>query len=56
MKKMMNWVMAATLLCGANILNSCKDANAQEDNPAPKVVSTELIRTSQSWDGTTTWR
>ena len=32
-------------------LTSCHKAKAQEDSPAPKVVSTELIRTSQSWDG-----
>ena len=32
-------------------LSSCEKAYAQEDNPAPQVVSTELIRTSQSWDG-----
>ena len=51
MKKMIQWVLAATLVCGASVLNSCKDAHAQEDNPAPQVVSTELIRTSQSWDG-----
>lgn len=30
---------------------SCKEAKAQEDDNAQKVVSTELIRTSQSWDG-----
>ena len=48
---MMHWVLAATLVCGASVLNSCKEAKAQEDNPAAKVVSTELIRTSQSWDG-----
>ena len=49
----MHWVLAATLVCGASVLNSCKEAHAKEDNPAPapKVVSTELIRTSQSWDG-----
>ena len=51
MKKMMNWVFAATLICGVSVLNSCKEAKTQEDNPAQKVVSTELIRTSQSWDG-----
>ena len=33
-------------------LTSCKEAHAQEDNPVQQqVVSTELIRTSQSWDG-----
>ena len=51
MKKIMQLVMAATLICGANVLTSCKEAKAQKDNPAAKVVSTELIRTSQSWDG-----
>jgi len=51
MKKIMQLVMAATLICGASVLTSCKEAKAQEDNPAAKVVSTELIRTSQSWDG-----
>ena len=49
--KAKQWMLAATLVCGASVLNSCKDAHAQEDNPAPQVVSTELIRTSQSWDG-----
>ena len=49
------WMMVAILVCGAMTvsisLTSCEKANAQEDNPAPKVESTELIRTSQSWDG-----
>ena len=51
MKRMMNWVLAATIVCGASLLTSCK--KAQTDNPAPAQVveSTELIRTSQSWDG-----
>jgi len=55
MKKIINWVLAATLVCGATVtsvsLTSCEEANAQNDNPAPQVVSKELIRTSQSWDG-----
>ena len=51
MQKIMQWMLAATLICGASVLNSCEKAHAQEDNPAPQVVSTELIRTSQSWDG-----
>ena len=50
MKKMMNWVLAATFICGASVLN-CTEAKAQESDSKPKVVSTELIRTSQSWDG-----
>jgi len=44
-------MLAAIFICGASVLNSCKDAHAQEDNPVAKVVSTELIRTLQSWDG-----
>ena len=51
MQKIMQWMLAATIICGASVLNSCEKAHAQEDNPAPQVVSTELIRTSQSWDG-----
>ena len=55
MKKIIKWVLVATLVCGATIgsfsLASCKDANAQESQPAKEVQSTELIRTSQSWDG-----
>ena len=46
--------MAAALVCSVTIvsvsLTSCEKVSAQ-DNPAPQVVSTELIRTSQSWDG-----
>ena len=48
MKEMKVWVIAATLVCG---LVACNNANAQNDNPADQVVSTELIRTNQSWDG-----
>ena len=51
MRKIMNWVFAATLICGASVLNSCKEAKDKEDNPVKQVVSSELIRTSQSWDG-----
>lgn len=44
-------VLAATLVCGLITvcisLNSCKEAQSQEK----QVQSTELIRTSQSWDG-----
>jgi quercetin dioxygenase-like cupin family protein len=55
MKKMYLWMLAAILIIsGATTvsisLTSCEKVSAQ-DNPAPKVVSTELIRTSQSWDG-----
>ena len=51
MKKMIQWVLAATLVCGANVLTACKEAHVKEDNPVQQVTSEELIRTSQSWDG-----
>ena len=59
MKKIMNWVLAATLVCGASVFTSCKQAKPQEANDDEQTVSTEvqkvtteeLIRTSQSWDG-----
>ena len=30
MKKMMNWMLAAILICGANVFSSCTN---NEDNP-----------------------
>ena len=52
MNKIFNWVIAATLVCGATaIMTACKKDNAHEDNAAQAVKSEELIRTSQSWDG-----
>ena len=53
MKKILTYVMSALLLTGAAsfVLTACTKANANNDNPAPQeVVSSELIRTSQSWD------
>ena len=48
------WMIAAILVCGTMTvsvsLSSCEKANAQ-DNPAAKVVTTELVRTDKSWDG-----
>ena len=34
MRKMMNWVLAATFICGANVFTSC--TNDTGDNPAPE--------------------
>ncbi len=57
MKKMMKWVLDATFICGMSTMaygqNCCCCCCKQHDNSnaAQKVVSTELIRTSQSWDG-----
>ena len=49
---MMQWVMAATLLCGTTtLITSCKTTQALEGADVKEVKSSELIRTSQSWDG-----
>ena len=61
----MLWVLAATLVCGTSVMTSCKEAKVQQPNAeeqvadsasvaadsTKQVVSEELIRTSQSWDG-----
>ena len=40
MKKIMNWMLAAILICGATVvLTSCV---AENDNPAPKSLEEEL--------------
>ena len=59
MRKMMNWMLAAILVCGTSVMTSCRKANTdvneekkvEKVEEVEKVVSTELIRTSQSWDG-----
>ena len=55
MKKIYLRVLAATIICGLSTvylsLNSCNNAKTQESGQTPQVQSTELIRTSQSWDG-----
>jgi quercetin dioxygenase-like cupin family protein len=55
MKKTKKWILTAILtICGTATVclaqTSCQKACAN-DNPVQKVESTELIRTSQSWDG-----
>ena len=56
MKKIKNWVLATALvtICGTTAvslsLSSCNEAQAQDDS-AQQVQSSELIRSSQSWDG-----
>ena len=54
-KKITYWMLAILFICGVTAasvsLGSCEKANAQEDDQTPKVASSELIRTSQSWDG-----
>lgn len=51
MNRVFSRVMAATLVCGALSLMGCKGTDGQENNEVQEVRSTELIRTSQSWDG-----
>ena len=55
-KRVYALIIAAILVCGIAVtvsisLTSCEEAKAQNEESAPKVESTELIRTSQSWDG-----
>lgn len=53
MKKKIIYLMLATLVtCGSTaLMTGCKTTKALNGNAAPKVVSTELIRTDKSWDG-----
>ena len=53
MKKILNWVMAATLVCGASVLTACKEAHAQEDNPVQQVTSR---RAGTAWNCPTIFR
>ncbi len=38
-------------LAAAIGFNACNDAHAESPEPEPQMESTELLRTSQSWDG-----
>ena len=54
MKQLKSRMLAAAIVCGAvAFMTGCKEAKANEtnDEAAKTVVSEELIRTSQSWDG-----
>lgn len=60
MIKFKNLYVAAALICGASSFTSCGNSNANNSSTADEVkdsveqvavVSEELIRTSQSWDG-----
>ena len=53
MKKTKLWMIAAAITFSCTgLLTACKDANADNDKEKlSQVVSTELVRTSQSWDG-----
>lgn len=53
MTKTKSWMLAAILTISGTVavLTACKEAKAQNEAPEASVQSTELIRTSQSWDG-----
>ena len=55
MKQLKSWMLAAAIVCGAvAFMTGCKEGKTNETNDeeaVKTVVSTELIRTSQSWDG-----
>ncbi len=59
MKQMKQWVLAATrplvlsmVFCGTMaFMTACKTTNVANESAVKTVQSTELIRTSQSWDG-----
>ena len=51
MKRILLILVVATLICGSTLLTSCKNGNVNNSEQPQQVVSTELIRTSQSWDG-----
>jgi len=55
MKKTSFWALAAALVCCLAIVSSslvsCREAHSPEEASVQQVESTELIRTSQSWDG-----
>lgn len=56
MKKFASLAFIAAFCCSIQLLMSCNNANnrtpvQETDSPVTEVVSTELLRTSQSWDG-----
>ena len=54
MKRLINWMLAAILLCGLNTEcfgQCCCCQKNHANNTSKEVEKVELIRTSQSWDG-----
>ena len=49
MNRYLRLVFIASVLFFGNLITACTKANSE--NPAPKVESVELLRTSQSWNG-----
>ena len=50
MKNTAKWMLALTI-CSTGMFTACDKIKAQNEATEQKVESTELIRTSQSWDG-----
>ena len=50
-KRITLFFVAATLICGSGLFTACKKSKANNSDQTQQVVSTELIRTSKSWDG-----
>ena len=52
MKETKRWMITAALAISCmSAMTSCKNVQPRTENPVQEVVSSELIRTSQSWDG-----
>ena len=49
MKTLAKWTIAVAILCGLGGLYSCNNAN--NNDAVAETVSTELLRTDQSWNG-----
>ena len=48
LRKFIQWGLVAAILCTGNVLTSCENVNAEEKING--VESTELLRTSKSWN------
>ena len=49
MKILTKWVAVAVILCSLSVLSACQ--NNRKEQPVTEVVTTELLRTTQSWNG-----
>ena len=49
MKILTKWVAVAAILFSSSVLTACQ--NNHKEQPVTEVVTTELLRTTQSWNG-----
>lgn len=49
MKQFTKWTIVAAICCCSQLLFSCTETNSEK--ATQETISTELLRTSQSWDG-----